>query len=641
MNYLIESYNEKASEINKNCNIELETTYHIIKSTDIYKDIFNKLKDLSSDIIIIENLDIFYKDNIRVTKTFKNGVNQNIDKIIKKKSIMKPFTFRENINNILNFRLKLNSEEDILANKLNSIQFIRLKLRITFMLKENKNFKVDLDLIKNINVNEKHIKEIKNLLFKPYKIDSIIENINYQLFDEIVLETEFINKEISTNDIDESVNFVKMLFNENINNDYQKYIYRVARFIIKNKTYLENFRQRSGFKKLLNNVLELNNNSYYKNIVPNITNFYITDKIDGQRCICYIEEYNDIKNIKLITNKLYSIKEYNDVIILNDDKNIKKLITILDCEIIFNKNKDKDIISENDIFLYIFDIIALENDKTAFKPFEDRVELLNDGYNKVKMLSNVNIKEYKKLTSEYRTEIKEFYNKKSKSTKYEIDGLIFVPTSKVSNTDSKFSSNDNYNNMIGYKWKPIEHMTIDFFVCKLPKNLYDNIPYNKLNVKNKDEIYILFSGISKQDYYKFNLTYMLDYKKIVPDNFLNGSIFPIQFSVSDNPYNYIYISDNKDEDLDKKICEFNYDTKNKEWIFKQIRTDRDVELARGEYFGNYYKIAEYIWNNINNPLTFDMLISDNVNYFMTDDNLFYKSQRSFNSFVKTYVLQTN
>ena len=190
--------------------------------------------------------------------------------------------------------------------------------------------------------------------------------------------------------------------------------------------------------------------------------------------------------------------------------------------------------------------------------------------------------------------------------------------------------------MIGYKWKPIEHMTIDFFVCKLPSNLYSNIPYNNLKLKQNEYIYILFSGISQSDYKKFKLSYMLDYKKIVDEKYLNGSMYPIQFTTSDNIYNYIYVG--SEQDLNNRICEFGYDTDDNKWKFKKIRTDRDVELERGDYFGNYYKIAEHIWNNINNPLTFDMLISDNTSYFMNDNNDFYKAQRSFNSFVKTYTL---
>jgi len=649
MELIVKSYNETKNNTEYGSDIELEITYHIMKSADIYKELFNKLNDLSNDINIIENIDIYYKNNIRVTKVFKHGVNTNDDIIIQKKSLLKPYKFNNSINKITSYRLKLNSEEVCKIKDLGPIERIRIKLRVSFILKDHDMFKVDLDLVKNIESSEKNLKEIKNMLFKKYEIKNMADNINYSLFDEMVMETEFNNNnnDLSSNDINSSIEFVKSLFNNKIGL-YQSYIYKIARKIINNDMYLENFKERFGLKKLLNNVIELNSEVYYKNIIPDIQNYYVTDKIDGQRCICYIEEYQSLINIKLLTNKLYQIKEYNDTIITikdkhkNDNSNDRKKTTILDCEIIFNSNKkDLDEISESDIFLYIFDIISLDNNKIAYKPFEERIKYLETGYNKISKLSNVNIKQYVKLTSNYKNELKEFYDSHSKSTKYEIDGLIFVPNSNITkgtNTSSKFKINSNYSNMIGYKWKPIEHMTIDFFVCKLPFNLYNNIPYNNLKLKQNDAIYILFSGISKSDYEKFKLSYMLDYKKIVDPKYLNGSMYPIQFTTSDNIYNYIYTG--AEQELHNRICEFGYDIEHNKWKFKKIRTDRDVELERGDYFGNYYKIAENIWNNINNPLTFDMLISDNTSYFINDNNDFYKAQRSFNSFVKTYTLES-
>ena len=644
MDSFLNIYNEKLSNVKNNNNIELEITYHILKSQNIYKEIFDKLKEFSKSIDIIENIDIYYNDNVRVTKTFKNGINTNNDIITKKTSLLKPFRFSSNINNITNYKLKLNNEEQLKSASLGSIKFIRIKLRLSFIFQNNDKFKVDFDLIKNIDANEKHIKEIKNMLFKGYSIDNITENINYSLFDEIVLETEFMNNKkdpITKDDIDTSIDFIKSLFSSNIG-EYQKYIYKIAQKIINNSVYRENFKEKFGLKKLLNNVLEVNSESYYKNIIPNIENYYVTDKIDGQRCICVIEEYDTLVNIKLMTNKLYQIKEYSDkIVIIKDASNTtRKKTTILDCEIIFNnaKAKELDEISDSDIFLYIFDILSLENDKIAFEPFENRIKELENGFNKVKMLKNVNVKEYKKLTSEYKSELKDFYEKKSLNKTYEIDGLIFIPNSNVQNKDTKFKMNTNYSNMVGYKWKPIEHMTIDFFVCKLPKNMYTNIPYNNYKLKSNEFIYILFSGISKSDYEKFKLSYMVDYKKIINEKYMNGNMFPIQFTTSDNIYNYIYIG--SENELDNRICEFGYDLNKHSWKFKKIRSDRDVELERGNYFGNYYTISEYIWNNINNPLTFDMLIGDNSSYFINDENDFYKAQRSFNSFVKTFALES-
>lgn len=646
LNNIITKYNDSFNENKEsNLNTELEITFHLVKSKNIYQTIFNKLKDLSSSIIINEYINIYYENNIKLIKQFKNGQNMDKDIYLKKHTLSKTYNGNINSSVIKKYNIKLKLEETldnlvIKNTKLNNIKIVNIKLRLSFILKD-KPFRIDLDLIKNINLKENNLKEIKNRIFKEYKLSNIIDEINYELFDELILETEFLNdKELNTDtdntDLDKAVKFVQNIFNDSntiSSNVYQDYIYLIATFIISNKNYLENFKFKSGLKKLLNNVIEMNSELYIKNIKPQIENFYVTDKIDGQRCIIIYDEEcnnnNNKKNIKLITNKVYQIKEYNDDIKTSN-------YTILDSEFLIPEElKNQDIISFNDIKLYIFDIIALNNKTTSDIPFEDRYKLINDGYNKVKII-NAECKEYIKLTKNYKQELEIFYNKKKNSKNYKIDGLIFTPTSMVNNTTYKYKINSNYNNMIGYKWKPIEEITIDFYIKELPKNLYDHYPYNDFNTKSKT-IYILFSGISKQDFDKLNMTYLTNYTKIIPEEFINKNYFPIQFSTSDKPINYIYISDNNK--LDGLIGEFLYS--NDKWELKKIRLDRTVELNRGEYFGNYFKIAELIWNNIKNPLTFDMLISDSdSNYFLVDDNELYKALRSYNSFIKSYLLET-
>ncbi len=631
MENIVNLYNNSILESNSNTGKELtefELTYHLFKSGSIYKDIFNKLKDNSSSIVINEYINIYYDNNIRVTKQFKHGNNLNKDTVLSKLSLSKPLKYTSNNHNIIKYNAKLNkeiilSEKDI---KSKNIKLIKIKLRLSFILKNNDIYKIDLDLIKNVDLKQNNIKEIKNRIFKEYKISNITEDLNYDLFDELILETEFLNNKINIDDVNNSISYVHSLFDNNYNNKYQDYIYLVAQFIITNKNYLEEFKFKSGLKRLLNNVIEMNTELYYKNIQPQIDNFYVTDKIDGQRCIIIIQEENSNFNIKLLTNKLYQLSDYNE--------NVNKgKITLLDSEfMISEENKNKDLIHSKDVKLYLFDIISYENNKIALSPFEDRFPFIEKAFNKIKFLSNIQCKEYIKLTKNYKDELTNFYNKKRKSKEYEIDGLIFTPTSKVTNSTIKYPINTNYNNMVGYKWKPIEEITIDFYIKKLPKNLYNTYPFNSYN-KN-DIIYILFSGISKYDYDKLNLTYMTNYKKIIPEEFLNKNYFPIQFSTSDNPINYIYTS--SDDSLDNKIGEFNYTNT---WKLKKIRYDRTIELERGEYFGNYFKIAELIWNNIKNPLTFDKLFEENTGYFLQNDNLMYKAQRSYNSFVKTYILE--
>jgi hypothetical protein len=634
LNDLINLYN---ISLNNNTNIELELTYHfksyLIKN--VYKDLFNKLKNKSLSMTIEESIHIYY-NKYKNIKYFKNGVNLQKDTNMIKKQLSRPIKVNINNDNIIYYNLKLNEEyilNDTELDKLKksdkNIKLIKLKYRITFLLKEFPKFKFDLDLIKNIDIKQNNIKEIKNKIFKEYNINSLIEDINYDLFDEILLETEILNNlTISEQELLECIEFITDS-NNNIYS-YQSYIYNIASYIISNKYYLEDFKSKSGLKKLLNNVIELNIETYCKQVQPQIEHFYVTDKIDGKRCIIYIEEYENLLNIKLLTNKLIQIEEYN-----NNLDNKKSFITILDSESIIQN--DSDVISINDIKLYIFDIIAYKNQNVSSLPFEKRLDFISKGYSIISMIKSITCKEYIKLTNTYQNDLTAFYNKTLTKTDYETDGLIFVPTSKVIIPSSKYSKNTNYNNMVGYKWKPHEHITIDFYIKKLPKSLYKTMPYKNLKLTDNDIIYILFSGISKFDYHKLNLTYMTNYNKIISDKYNNLTYFPIQFSTSDNPNNYIYISNQ--DNLDHTIGEFNFDLPKNKWILKKIRLDRTVELERGEYFGNYYKIAELIWNNIKNPLTFDLLLSKCNSYFLQDDNQFYKAQRAYNSFVKTYLLE--
>ena len=230
MNSIIEAYNEGLDKDN----IELEISYNLIKSIDLYKDLFNKLQKLSSSIEIIENLDIYYTDGVRKTMIFVDGINQNKDIIIKKQQLTNSILIKRNIKNSTQQKIKLNIEQPTKIGN-NNIKIIRLKLRLRFILSEK--FNVELDLVKNIDSKESHLKGIKDNLFRNYKIENITENINYALFDELKLETEFKNskEEINSDDIFKSVDFVSSLMENDIE-DYQRNIFKVARYIVYNKT---------------------------------------------------------------------------------------------------------------------------------------------------------------------------------------------------------------------------------------------------------------------------------------------------------------------------------------------------------------------------------------------------------------------
>lgn len=646
INTIISKYNETLLSTNVNDLDSLELEIGIRFSADsaqplamkyIYSKTLDKLKSISSSIEIIQNLDIFYTDNIRKTMIFSEGVNQKKDVIIRKQQLAKPFVISRDIKNIKDMKLKLSYEEKLTEKDIKgSVEFMKFKLRLRFILSEDKNYMAELDLVKVVK-QESDLKNIKNAIFKKYNIDSITNALEFSLFDECRLEYEFINnEELNIEKVFEPINEMAIFNNRGVDvGNYQKYIFSLARQIISNnKNYLETFRFKSGLKKLLNNVIEMDSNLYYKQIQPRITTeegFYITDKIDGKRSILMIKYMkSDLTNcnVALLNNNLTLLKEIK---LHKNKKNDAIDYITLDCELLEENNKKE---------LFVFDVITYNSSKYTSRSFSERLAVMPDAVNKATEILNVanvdiNIqaKEFVLLTSNWKEELSKFY-KKASNQKYEIDGIIFTPNDK-----------SDYSKMTGYKWKPAEHSTIDFYIKKVPTEILNTSPElfkKEKSTKNKDDncnYYVLFSGISRKDLESFNIKTMTHYDTIV-GKIKDGGLMPIQFQTSDKPYNYIFRQCKEDTyDLDNKIGEFGWD--GKQWILKRIRTDRDVELARGEYYGNYYKVAENIWYSINNPLAFDDLLKENNGmYFMADNVDVYKEQRNFNSYVKTVALQS-
>lgn len=195
-------------------------------------------------------------------------------------------------------------------------------------------------------------------------------------------------------------------------------------------------------------------------------------------------------------------------------------------------------------------------------------------------------------------------------------------------------ANESYNEMKVYKYKPVDKLTIDFLIKKCPQKLLGIKPFiNKTG--SKGTLYILFCGISKKQYTKLNLRFIRYYENIFGDSIKDEDYFPIQFEPSDKQFSYLFWGE---PDLDGKIGEFLY--LNKEWRLQKIRDDRQVELKRGNYYGNNYKIAELIWINYEDPLIIEKLTVNEMIYFKKNDNPIYKPSRNFNSFVKSRIIES-
>jgi hypothetical protein len=148
-----------------------------------------------------------------------------------------------------------------------------------------------------------------------------------------------------------------------------------------------------------------------------------------------------------------------------------------------------------------------------------------------------------------------------------------------------------------YKYKPCDKLTIDFYIKKSPDNFAKN---------TKDQtLYLLFCGISKNMFFKLRMNFTRRYDDIFPNiNTKNlPQYFPIQFSPGNQHHIYHFWSNYKY--LDNEIGEFLYDVHSHKWKLEKIRYDLKVEVARGNYFGNDYKVAESIWISYKNPLVIE------------------------------------
>jgi len=502
------------------------------------------------------------------------------------------------------------------------------------------------------------INNIKNFIYSIISDNEIKNNLDYGKvittfsFDDFTTVSNLDEhiKKLSINDTKNSKpNYCEITNSKDIE-DFIKYVH----YIINPKS-----RTTPGktLKSILPNAIEINKKQYFMDVLPNINNFYITDKADGIRSLLYIN-YN---NIIAYDNKLYiltllgSINSINNAInkTANNAENNSANNASDDAEynLLLNKyltDKEKLLFNKNCHYLlececingkwYVYDILHFNDKSVTGMPFRDRIKFLHEFtniYDKIYdiYINHINIKlpsillkRFIKLdVNNYKNLIRNFYTNIKNKQEYSVDGLILT------------SSKHSYSNTKFYKWKPTEHMTIDFVAKKCPSNLLGVYPYI---TKQNHELYILFSGVSLNEYNTFNMTKIKYYDIMFPTHKIN--YFPIQFSPSDNTMAYLYWHPINDvQNIDGNIIELKYEN---EWKLVKVRHDRIQDLKDGTYYGNHFRVAELIWRNYSNPLTLDLLCSNIENiskefYFKTEKSEIHKPIRQFNNMVKLELLK--
>jgi hypothetical protein len=475
---------------------------------------------------------------------------------------------------------------------------------------------------------------------KDLLVDVALDKMDPVAYDYVATSLVRINPDsTSSTDTIELVNEVTGIGNDILDTDrYQEAVYGLAKDIFRDAVTISQYKRQSGFKRLCSNAVELSRPIYFKHVLSKIDTFYLTDKMDGVRAMLIIDEVYRRSgkrkiflgvDIKAVSDQVYEIASFAKP---SSAKTIEIDHTVLDVEMMTD-TKGKHT-------FHCFDVIALESKRISGLPFKERLTKFED----VKLLMEKHdvgtTKTFVKLSKEaYGEQIKTFYDTKRA---YHIDGLIFTPEGEsyklaVKQRRNKFERiyNTDYSSTVSFKWKPLDQLTIDFYLMAHP---------------TKKNTYTLCSGVDAGTFNRLKLSFFDGYK--APDTPNSHKYFPIQFESSDIEFDSQW-SPSKDElalcgtdcsTLHGMVGEFTFaDSKGRLNHPKliRLRVDRVHDVAKGEYYGNALRYAELIWHSINYPLTIDALYKPtDIGYFAVDDNNWFKAQRNFNSFVKTYLLET-
>jgi hypothetical protein len=285
--------------------------FNTVETIKIAKKIIEKNKKNSHEI---EQTINFIKNDIYIKQVpFVNG-EQKKDKHIHyyKEKIIDPIVMLSPQDSELpTYKLVLTFEHETEEFGIKDCQMARIRLRYSIWFEQ---WRLDITLLRFIKTlnNPQELKSAKQEMLYTININDFNDNAPWDLTDMIEFEMEFIadRSAFSIN----SLKFVNSFMDEYIDAstlpllppstnplqstnqsntlDYQDTIYQVAKLI---KPYqADKFRSKFGMKKLSNQVLELDKNMYMRDVQNNITNYYITDKIDGKRAILYITNVNYI-----------------------------------------------------------------------------------------------------------------------------------------------------------------------------------------------------------------------------------------------------------------------------------------------------------------------------------------------------------
>jgi len=519
---------------------------------------------------------------------------------------------------------------------------IDLVTRFTFDLTNYSDWIIQVELVKSLTNPLEFATKLPTA--KELLVDVDLEKMNPSAYDYVSTSLVRIEPGSTTQaEVSDLINEIDSI--ESIGatgaNHYQEALHSLAKDIFRDAMTISQFKHKSGFKRLCANTVELSRPIYFKQVLPDIDTFYMTDKMDGVRAMLIIDEVYRRSghrriylgaNITAVSDQIYDIASFKKP---SGSKTIETDHTVLDVEMMTD-GKGKHT-------FYCFDVIAFASKRLANLPFKERFAKFADVDTLMTKHEIGSVKEFVTLTKDsFAKQIQDFYKKKRS---YHIDGLIFTPQGvyykeAVKMKKNKFDRvfNTDYATTISFKWKPLDQLTIDFYLMTHP---------------TKKGTYILCSGVDSKTFDRLQMEFFSGY--VAPPSPNAARYFPIQFEPYNGDFDYVWSPSKEDlsmcaadpecKSLDGMVGEFVFADGSKRLErpkLLRLRTDRVHDIAKGEYYGNALRYSELIWHSIQYPLTIESMCEPtDAGYFAANDsNDWFKAQRNFNSFVKTHILET-
>lgn len=643
----------------KNCIRHYSSPKRTNKLNIVYNDINNVQYKI--EISKLENINIWYSyfkrtHNNVIFNSLTNNDETKDDmifyKILQKNNLkMKEYDIELFINEVETLT-NLSKIQNLKVNDGYEIYFELIDI-LEYEIYKDKNCSILLE-IKKINkknklyliTNEYLINEI-NIIVKTNKFDKkkynkiIFDNLNTIL--KIITKSNIVLQKSEIHDLDQQYN----------------------QLMFKTNTLKNIFGSRKPISIDIRGLIyEINNN------------YSVTDKIDGERHLLFINK----KNVILISSNLeykhtgiiLSTNEFDGTIIDGELIITSDLQLFMSFDILFIKKLDlrqKYNLVNRIKFLYTFlkDCFNIKiNDKitTLTKDVDIKQYYNNDigkyvnNLNNTIELSNSFIVWYKYYIFPNGLIDNEIYiytdliwnNFTTLKLPYQLDGVIFTPMNKEYNVYSK--KKDKYTTSTHeYKLKPYTQLSIDFYI-EIEKDTTTN---------EYIEIYDNTKGPTK--YYKCllfvnNITNTTNH---VPE------LFRKEYN---EHFTYLIIKDDIITDkygtiiTDSSVVEFTYNSElpiNFRWIPLKVRLDKTETIKKyNKNYGNNSLTAYYIWEIINNPISFeDINILSTNKYSQYIETLKQKiqtkkqtnskyyeqktglalSMRSFHNYIKDQIIQ--